>query len=149
MSPNGVIDPTRDSETDNPVSSGQWHASPDRDQLPPDSSLETTQHSDHSVQRMSKISHSVSSVRNQSHASVSSQSTPSRRPSPMLVGRSERELGSLRKASSSHLSSSSTSTSAGEGNHRFTCQAPDCDKSYKRSGSLKRHVNVSDVGISR
>ncbi len=149
MSPNGVIDPTSDSETDNPVSSGQWPASPERDQLPPDSSLETTQHSDHSVQRMSKISRSVSSVRNQSHASVSSQSTPSRRPSPMLVRQSEREPESPHKASLTQLSPSGTSTSAGEGNHRFTCRALDCDKSYKRSSSLKRHVNVSDVGISR
>ena len=38
MAPSAVDDVTADSESDAPVSSGQWPASPEREQLPPDSS---------------------------------------------------------------------------------------------------------------
>ena len=47
-------------------------------------------------------------------------------------------------ASSGFSSPSGASTTAGEGAYRFTCQVRDCAKSYKRSGGLKHHMDVSD-----
>lgn len=48
-----------------------------------------------------------------------------------------------------HPSTDLTSTSAAEEFHRFKCQAPDCSKSYKDSGGLKSHVDVSDDQLSQ
>lgn len=144
MTPTGAIDQTADSESDVPVSSGQWPASPERDQLPPDSSSASAEHSDHSVQRISSKPHSVSSSRRQSQASNSSRSMPSRRPSPITARRFSRELESLSMASPGLLSPSFASTSAGDDVQRFVCQAPGCDKSYKNPNGLKYHVDVSD-----
>ena len=42
------------------------------------------------------------------------------------------------------ISPSVISSSAGEEVHGFLCQVPGCDKSFKKSGGLKTHVNVSD-----
>lgn len=141
MTPTGAIDQTADSESDVPVSSGQWPASPERDQLPPDSSSASAEHSDHSVQRISSKPHSVSSSRRQSQASNSSRSMPSRRPSPITARRFSRELESLSMASPGLLSPSFASTSAGDDVQRFVCQAPGCDKSYKNPNGLKYHVD--------
>ena len=139
MISNAVIDQTADSESDVPLSSGQWPASPERDQLPPDSSSGSTEHSDHLVQRLSKAPLSVSSSRRQSHVSSSSHSMPSGRPSPISARRLSHGISSPR----------GTTPSAGEEVHRFTCQASGCDKSYKNSGGLKHHMDVSDTWISQ
>ena len=73
MTPSAVTDSSVNSDTDDPVSSGQWPASPERDQLPPDSSLEYPEHSDHLFESLSNIPRSVSSAPKQSHTSISSQ----------------------------------------------------------------------------
>ena len=83
MTPRAVIDQTVDSESDVPVSSGQWPESPERDQLPPDSSLESAEHSDHSVHRTLNTPRLLLSSRRQSRVSISSHSMLSRRPSPI------------------------------------------------------------------
>ena len=44
----------------------------------------------------------------------------------------------------SAISPSVTSSSAGEEVHEFPCQVTGCNESFKKSGSLKAHVNVSD-----
>lgn len=144
MTPSAVIDQTADSESDIPVSSGQWPASPELDQLPPDSSWASAEHSDHSVQRILKNPRSDSSSRRQSHASISSHSLLPGRPSPIPARRFSRETGSPSIVSPGLLSPSVASTSADEEVRRFKCQAPGCDKSYKRSTGLKYHVDVSD-----
>lgn len=144
MTPSVVNDQTADSESDVPVSSGQWPASPERDQLPPDSSPVNAEHSDHSVQRMSKNPRSVLSSRRQSHASIPSHPMLSGRPSPISARRPSRESGSPSMISPSLLSPSVASSSAGEEVHPFKCQAPGCDKSYKKPAGLKYHMDVSD-----
>lgn len=144
MTPSAVIDQTADSESDIPVSSGQWPLSPERDQLPPDSSFASAEYSDHSVQKTSSNPRSISSSRRQSHASSSSYSMPLGRPASISAERFSRGAGSPSMVSPGLSSPSVTSTSAGEEVHRFTCQAPGCDKSYKNSSGLKYHVDVSD-----
>ena len=104
MTPSAVMDQSVDSESDVPVSSGQWPASPERDQLPPDSSGASAELSDHSVQRILKNHRSVASSRRQSHASISS-----RLLSPGLQ------------------SSSVASNSADEEVHRFRSPTPGSD----------------------
>ena len=134
MTPSAVIDSTADSESDAPVSSGQWPASPEREQLPPDSSLESAEHSDHSV----------SYARRQRKASFSFHSIPPRPPSPVLARPFSRDSGPFGMTSPSALSPSGTSTRAGEEVHCSACQVPGCNKLCKRSGGLKDHVDVSD-----
>ncbi|KAF6226962.1 hypothetical protein HO133_008403 [Letharia lupina] len=141
MTPSAVIDQTADSESDIPVSSGQWPLSPERDQLPPDSSFASAEYSDHSVQKTSSNPRSISSSRRQSHASSSSYSMPLGRPASISAERFSRGAGSPSMVSPGLSSPSVTSTSAGEEVHRFTCQAPGCDKSYKNSSGLKYHVD--------
>ena len=138
------IDLTTDSETDRPLSSGQWPASPERDQLPPDSSLEATECSDHSGQMMLDQPRSVCPTRTQSRTPTSSQSTPSRQSSLVIAKQVTTQSGSPRMSSPGFPSPSGTSTTAGEGANRFMCQVTDCGKSYKRSGGLKHHIDVSD-----
>ena len=82
ITPSALIDQTVGSESDVPASSGQWPESPERDQLPPDSSLESAEHSDHSVHRTLNTPRLLLSSRRQSRVSISSHSMLSRRPSP-------------------------------------------------------------------
>lgn len=83
MTPSAAIDQTANSESDVPVSSGQWPSSPERDQLPPDSSSASAEHSDHSVHKTSTKIGSLSSLRRQTHAMNPSHSMPPKRPSPI------------------------------------------------------------------
>ena len=138
-----VTDQTADSESDVPASSGQWPASPERDQLPPDSSSASAEHSDHSIKNISKDPISFSSSRRQSHTSKSSNSIPSGRPGRISTRRLLRHSGSPSILSPGILTPSVASSSGGEEIHRFTCDAPGCDKSYKNPSGLKYHVDVS------
>ena len=144
MSPSTVIDRSVDSESDVPLSSGQWPASPEREQLPPDSSLASAEHSDHSAHRILNTSGSAPSVRRSSNASVSCPSMPSESPSPVPARQSSRESGSLGMTFPNAIPPSVTSGSAGEEFHSFACHVPGCKKSFKESDGLKAHVNVSD-----
>ena len=143
-----VTDQTADSESDIPASSGQWPASPERDQLPPDSSSASAENSDHSIQISLKRPLSVSS-RRQSHESMSSHSLLSGRPGPISTGYDLRQSRSPSRKFSGISTPSAPSSSGGEDVHRFTCRTPGCDKSYKKSSGLKTHMNVSDNDISR
>ena len=143
--PSVTADHTADSESDVPVSSGQWPASPERDQLPPDSSPASVEHIDHSASRISHDPHSLSSSRAHSNTSFSSSLMQVGRPSSKATRRLSVEPGS----SPGHPSISLTSTSAAEEFHRFKCQVPDCSKSYKDSGGLKSHVDVSNDQLSQ
>ena len=142
--PSPAIDPATDSETDRPVSSGQWPASPDRDQLPPDSSFEAAEHSDHSALMILDQPCSLNSAETQSCAPMSSRSTPSRKSSLISAKQVAAQLGSPLIASSRISSPSGISITTDECTYPFTCQMPDCAKSYKRSGGLKNHMDVSD-----
>ena len=143
--PSVTADHTADSESDVPVSSGQWPASPERDQLPPDSSPASVEHIDHSGSRISHDPHLLSSSRAHSNASFSSNSMQLGRPSSKAPRRLSVEPGS----SPGHPSINLTSTSAAEESYRFKCQVPDCSKSYKDSGGLRSHLNVSDDQLSQ
>ena len=136
---------TADSESDVPVSSGQWPASPERDQLPPDSSPASVEHIDHSASRISHDPHSLSSSRTHSNASFSTNSMQLGRPSSKARWR----LSVEPRSSPGYPSTILTFTSAAEEFHRFKCQVPDCSKSYKDSGGLKSHVGVSDNQLSQ
>ena len=142
--PSVTADHTADSESDVPVSSGQWPASPERDQLPPDSSPASVEHIDHSASRISHDPHSLSSSRTHSNASFSSNSMHLARPGSDAPRRLSVEPGSPKMVSPRPPSTNLNSTSAAEEFHRFKCQVPDCSKMYKDLGSLKSHVDVSD-----
>ena len=144
VSPSTVIDRSVDSESDVPLSSGQWPASPEREQLPPDSSLASAEHSDHSVHRVLNTSLSAPSARRPSNASISCPSIPSEPLSPIPARPSSRETGALGMTHPSAISSSVISSSAGEEDHGYACQVPSCNKSFEKAGGLKAHVNVSD-----
>lgn len=144
-----VTDQTADSESDVPASSGQWPASPERDQLPPDSSSASGEHSDYSVQDNSSYPLSSSSSRRPSGASISSHSISSKPPGPISTGHFLRQSGSSSTKSPGILSPSVASSSGGEESRRFTCQASGCDKSYKNASGLTYHVDVSANDISR
>ena len=105
MIPTPIIDlETTDSESDAPVSSGQWPASPEREKLPPDSSPASAEHSDHSLKRIIDNPPSVSSPRKQSSGSMASHSSPLGRPSPILASHFSGESGPSIRASSGALS---------------------------------------------
>lgn len=144
-----VIDQTADSESDVPASSGQWPASPERDQLPPDSSSASAENSDSSTHNISKHPLSFLSSRRQSHASMSSHSVLSGRPGPISTREFLRHSGPPSMKSSGISTPSVASSSGSEDVHRFTCYAPGCGKSYKKSSALENHMDVSDNGIIR
>lgn len=143
--PSVTADHTADSESDVPVSSGQWPASPEREQLPPDSSPPSVEHIDHSASRISHDPHSLSSSRTHSNASFSSNSMQLGRLSSKAPWRLSVDPGS----SPRHPSTILTFTSAAEEFHRFKCQVPDCGKSYKDSGGLKSHVDLVHPSTER
>lgn len=128
---------TQDSESDKPVSTAQWPPSPDRNALPPDSSMPSVEHSDPGTTTRSNH-RSANYSRRPSHASTSSRNLVS---NGVKSGRSQGSSISSSEPDLSFGSPSIVSNSAGEEIRRWRCQL--CNKSYKNSGSLKYHVNVS------
>ena len=147
--PSVTADHTADSESDVLVSSGQWPASPERDQLPPDSSPASAEKIDPSALRISHDPHSLLSSRTHSNASLSSNSTQLGRLSSKAPRRLPVEPGSPEMVSPGQPSTNLTSTSAAEEFHRFKSQVPDCSKLYKESDGLKSHLDVSDDQLSQ
>ena len=147
--PSVTADHTADSESDVPVSSGQWPASPERDQLPPDSSPASVEKIYPSASRISHDPHSLSSSRTHSNASFSSNSMPFGRPSSKAPRRLSVELGSPEIVSPGHPSTSLTPASAAEEFQPVKSQIPECSNSYEDSGGLKSQVDVSDDQLSQ
>ena len=114
MSPRAVIDRTTDSESDAPISSEQWPASPEREQLPPDSSSASADHSDHSAHRILNTFRSASPTRRRSNASTSSHSIQSGPPSHISARPSLETSKPLDVMPPTASSPSFTSISAGE-----------------------------------
>ncbi|KAM0799531.1 hypothetical protein BDR22DRAFT_322200 [Usnea florida] len=141
--PSVTADHTADSESDVPVSSGQWPASLERDQLPPDSSPASVEKIDPSAPRISHDPHSLSSSRTHSNASFSSNSMQLGRPSLKAPRRISVEPGSPEMGSPGHPATNLTPSSAAEEFHLFKNQVPDCSKSYKDSGGLESQVDSS------
>lgn len=144
VNPTTAIDRSIDSESDVPLSSGQWPASPEREQLPPDSSFASAEHSDHSAHESFNTPLPAPSSRKPSNASISCPSVPSEPPSPIPARRSSRESDSVGRTVPSAISPSVTSSSAAEEDHGFACQVPGCEKSFKKPAGLNAHVNVSN-----
>jgi len=142
-------DGQEDSESDIPISSGQWPQSPDRNQLPPDSSMDSTVHSDHLAQAEPVQTVSGTQTRRSSYASVSSNLASPLRPSPMLLTSPSRnsEESSPRPKSAGLFSPSIVSNSAGEETLEFRCRAIGCDKSYNKASALMYHIEVSCLGV--
>ena len=136
MNPGAVIDQTADSESDVPASPGQWPASPERDQLPPDSSLESGECSDQSVQKTVNNPRSASSSQRQSQPSILSHSMPSGRHSPISARHFPRESESPSLESPDLLSPSTGSLDT------FKCPMKDCRKSCAGPDGLKYHIEV-------
>lgn len=112
-------------ESDAPVSLSEWPPSPDRGQLPPDSSLEIEE-----VQSRSEMTTRRSSV-----ASISSQPFQPRQSSPLKTVRSQDSRGREFAGKPPSI----VSSSAGEDSRRFWCRVAGCDKTYKTAGGLKFH----------
>ena len=124
------------SDSDVPVSSGQWPASPDRDELPPDSSMDSVWHNDRAT-----ISLPTHHARRESQAPLPSYSKHVPSPSPLRTSFS-REMSPV-AANPELLSPSLVSTSADEGTglSEYRCSEIGCDKSYQRSASLKAQID--------
>ena len=138
-----------DSESDAPVSSGQWPPSPESNQLPPDSSIASVDHSEGSIPQTAAYSPSRLLSRRSSHVSVLSGSMSSARPRPIVKPGSLTDLAvpSPGIVSSSNSSPSIVSTSAGEDGKPFRCRRDGCNKAYTVLGSLQRHVKVQSPRI--
>lgn len=135
-----------ESESDIPVSSGQWPASPDRNQLPPDSSASTTNPDDSPHKASAQI---TSDIKRRRHSGTPISAALSPRP----ISRLSIETSRLSKETSSGpmspslVSPSIVSTSAGEEIQSYKCERGGCGKVYKDARALKYHVDVSDDDV--
>ncbi|KAL2038362.1 hypothetical protein N7G274_009011 [Stereocaulon virgatum] len=128
-----TIDGIQESDSDVPISPGQWPPTPDHKQLPPDSSLGSANNSDHSetsgtvpfggakpTDTLSKTPLASTPVLSTPHSPISGLRSPRNlvAPSPIMV-----------------------SNSAGE-DHVFICRAIGCGKTYEDATALKYHIEL-------
>ena len=132
-----------ESDSDVPVSSGQWPPSPDRNQLPPDSSLASADHSDHAKTEAMALFTPEEDTRTLAKTSVVSSPILSTQPSPTSAPRPSRNAV--------EASPSIVSNSASEETQQFACQAIGCEKTYDNGAALKFHIEFrhSDKGSAQ
>ena len=116
-----------------------WSDSPDRDQLPPDSSMESAVQSDHSSYHGSKLRAVASHPQKSMLVSATSKKTSSQRAS----SENEDSPIHINEAMLGSSSSSAVSMSNGEQSHGLICRAYGCTKSYTKASGLKKHIDVS------
>ena len=121
------------SESEIPISSGQWPSSPDRNQLPPDSSMGSAKFPEvHDKLRSVAPSTPGSLTRKLADLSPSSSVIPIMPPGILNGQASTRD--------SKELSPSVISNSAGEDKPMFKCRTDNCGRSYKSAAALNHHT---------
>ena len=136
----GLRDTARDdSDSEIPVSSSEWPPSPlfeqPKDELPPDSSIESIEHPMSGSCKDSSRSNHI--LQKQIHLETSASSTPARS-SQRKPKRTSKALQIAARSSPSLVSGS-----ADEGTKRFKCREPGCNKAYVGVSGLRYHMEVS------
>ncbi len=122
-----------ESESDIPVSSGQWPPSPARNQLPPDSSMGSANFPD--------VHDKTRSVAPSTPGSLTRKLTnPSSRSSVVPIMPPGMANGQASTRNSMDPSPSVFSNSAGEDKHLFKCHTVNCGRSYKSAAALNYHT---------
>ena len=122
-----------ESESDIPISSGQWPPSPDRNQLPPDSSMGSAKFPD-------LYDNTRSVVPSTSGSLTRKLANPSPRSSVVPIMPHAITNGHSSTRSSKEPSPSAISNSAGEDKHLFKCHTVNCGRSYKSAAALNYHT---------
>lgn len=122
-----------ESESEVPISSGQWPSSPDRNQLPPDSSMGSAKFPEiHDKTRPVAPGTPGSLTRKLTNLSPSS--------SVIAIMPPSITNGQASMRSSKEPSPSVISNSAGEDKHTFKCHIVNCGRSYKSAVALNYHT---------
>ena len=120
-----------ETESDAPLSSSEWPLSPQRSQLPPDSSIETENLGPSKGQK----------VRRLSNISSPSSPTKSKQSSPVRSPASSRDSAK----SSPKIRPSSTATNQIGSDHRqYRCEVFGCKEPCDEPESLESHINVGN-----
>ena len=122
-----------ESESEIPLSSGQWPSSPDRNQLPPDSSMGSTKAPEVN-DKTGSIAPSTPGVFTRKLVNISP------KPSVIPVLPPGIASGQASRRSSNEPSPSVISNSAGEDKHLFKCRTVNCGNSYKSALALNHHT---------
>ena len=122
-----------ESESEIPISSGQWPSSPDRNQLPPDSSMGSA--------NFSEVHDKARSVAPCTPGSLT-RKIPNLSPSSSVIAIMPPGIanGQTSTRSSKEPSPSIISSSASEDKHMFKCHIVNCGRSYKSAVALNYHT---------
>ena len=122
-----------ESESEIPLSSGQWPSSPDRNQLPPDSSMGSTKAPEVN-DKTGSVAPSTPGIFTRKLVNIS--------PKPSVTPVLPRGIanGQASRRSSNEPSPSVISNSAGEDKHLFKCRTVNCGNSYKSALALNHHT---------
>ena len=127
------IGSSHESESEIPLSSGQWPSSPDRNQLPPDSSMGSA--------KAPEVHDKTGSVGPSSPGTFTRKLVNiSPKPSVKPVLPPGIANGQASRRSSKEPSPSVISNSAGEDKHLFKCRTVNCGNSYKTALALNHHT---------
>ena len=122
-----------ESESEIPLSSGQWPSSPDRNQLPPDSSMGSTMAPEVN-EKTGPLAPSTPGIFTRKLVNISP------KPSVIPVLPLGTTNGQASRRSSKEPSPSVISNSAGEDKHLFKCRTVNCGNSYKSALALNHHT---------
>lgn len=122
-----------ESESEIPLSSGQWPSSPDRNQLPPDSSMGSTKAPDVN-DKTASVAPSTPGIFTRKLVNISPKPSVFPALPPGIAN------GQASRRSSKEPSPSVISNSAGEGKHLFKCHTVNCGNSYKSALALNHHT---------
>ena len=122
-----------ESESEIPLSSGQWPSSPDRNQLPPDSSMGSTKAPEVN-DKTGSVAPGTPGIFTRKLVNISP------KPSVIPVLPPGVANGQASRRSSNEPSPSVISNSAGEDKRLFKCLAVSCGNSYKSALALNHHT---------
>ena len=122
-----------ESESEIPLSSGQWPSSPDRNQLPPDSSMGSTKAPEVN-NRTASVAPNTPGIFTRKLVNISP------KPSVFPVLPPSSANGQTSRRSSKEPSPSIISNSAGEDKNLFKCRTVNCGNSYKSALALNHHT---------
>ena len=122
-----------ESESEIPISSGQWPSSPDRNQLPPDSSMGSA--------KFPEVHDKAQSVAPSTPGSLT-RKLPNLSPSSSVITIMPPGVANWQAStrSSKEPSPSVISNSAAEEKHMFKCNIVNCGRSYKSAVALNYHT---------
>ena len=122
-----------ESESEIPLSSGQWPSSPDRNQLPPDSSMGSTKAPEVN-DKTGSVAPGTPGIFTRKLVNISP------KPSVIPVLPPGVANGQVSRRSSNEPSPSVISNSAGEDKRLFKCRTVNCGNSYKSALALNHHT---------